>query len=259
MRHGIAYASCGHAFHPLCLLEYEKHAGQRVTEAVMKCPLCRQPYTVRHFIPDDNLRSLCLEHTLHEAILLAEAASKEADEKAKEAGQARQQASQAAHHATRLRQQAGSSFCSAPMAARLASLQRISRMPLHAAPADAMRSLAGAPVGRSTQPLVPSAVHSASRGPGSFVASGTVARSSNVGNVGGAAVRRLHHSPAANLAAAIGQPAAAADPGPGFDLGVHVPLHEQIASMRITDDAETLQSAAQHPEVVLGIEEPEQI
>lgn len=61
MRRGVAYASCGHAFHPICLLEYEKHAGQRAgNDSAIKCPLCRQPYTVKHFIPDENLRSLCL-------------------------------------------------------------------------------------------------------------------------------------------------------------------------------------------------------
>lgn len=63
--HGVAYCSCGHAFHPLCLLEYEKHSkAHSNSEGHPTCPLCRQPYTTKHFIPDDNLRTLCYEHTL---------------------------------------------------------------------------------------------------------------------------------------------------------------------------------------------------
>lgn len=252
MRRGVAYASCGHAFHPICLLEYEKHAGQRTSENAMKCPLCRQPYTVKHFVPDDNLRSLCLEHTLQEAIVLAESAAKDADEKAKEAGQARIQAAHAVQHASHLRQQAGPSFCSPNMASRLSALTQAARAgcipaSMHTA-STSMHRVAGA-MGRHESGLTPGTsdsrdvqhaiTGSMNRNPSSLVAP----------------QRRIHHTPAAVAAAAVAP--TATEPGPGFDLGVHVPLHEQIATMRISADAETLHSAAQHPEVVLGIEEPE--
>jgi hypothetical protein len=258
MRRGVAYASCGHAFHPICLLEYEKHAGQRASDTAMKCPLCRQPYTVKHFVPDDNLRSLCLEHTLHEAIIMAEAAAKEADEKAKEAGHARAQAAQAAHHAARLRQQAGPAFCLAAMAARLAALQQAARSTPNTLPPPSLNPVAnppaGAGAGRSASALLPAPARPSGRGSAPFMAAGSAVPRPARGMA--AAARRMHNSPAA-VAAAVVAAAPPADPGPGFDLGVHVPLHEQIATMRITSDAETLHTAAQHPEVVLGIEEPE--
>lgn len=254
MNQGVAYASCGHAFHPICLLEYEKHAGHRSADSPTKCPLCRQPYHVKHFIPDDNLRSLCLEHTLHEAIIIAEAASKEADEKAKEAGHARSQASQAAGHAVRLRQQAGPAFCSSAMAARLASLQQTVSGTIRAAPSLADAASAGPLVVAGS--MLPGTVRLAGRGSSPFMAGSSVVRQSSM-TTSLPAAHRLHGSPAANMAAAVAAPVVAADPGPGFDIGVHVPLHEQIAMMRISSNAETLQVASQHPEVVLGIEEPE--
>jgi hypothetical protein len=260
MRRGVAYASCGHAFHPICLLEYEKHAGQRaVAENATKCPLCRQPYTVKHFIPDDNLRSLCLEHTLNQAIVMAEAAAKEADEKVKEAGQARVQAAHAAQHAVRLRQQAGTAFCSSTMANRLSVLTQAARTGNSSLPAASLISGAASTSTTPSARPAPSLLARASaradnRSAASFMPGTSVARPNSSM---AAAARRMHNSPAAVAAAVVAAAPVAADPGPGFDLGVHVPLHEQIATMRISADAETLHSAAQHPDVVLGIEEPE--
>ena len=256
MRRGVAYASCGHAFHPICLLEYEKHAGQRMSDNAMKCPLCRQPYTVKHFIPDDSLRSLCLEHTLHEAIIMAEAAAKEADDKATEAGHARTQAAQAAHHAARLRQQAGPAFCSAAMATRLAALtQAACSAPTTLPPLSlntAVNPPSNAVTTRPSPPLLAAPARVPSRTAAPFM---SVAQRSGSG-MAAAAARRMHNSPAAVAAAALAAPPPV-DPGPGFDLGVHVPLHEQIATMRISADADSLQSASQRPEVVLGVDEPE--
>lgn len=250
IRRGVAYASCGHAFHPICLLEYEKHAAQRAGDQPIKCPLCRQPYTVRHFIPDDNLRSLCLEHTLHDAIVLAEAAAKEADEKAKEAGDARAAAAQAANHAVRLRQQAGPAFCSAAMTSRLHAL---TAGPRAGAP-TLMAPTGAAAVAASSRPSAPLLPRAPSRSETRTASSTFTTRPT--GQL--PAARHVQNSPAAVAAAVVAPaPPQPADPGPGFDLGVHVPLHEQIATMRISADATSLQMAAQHPEVVLGIEEPE--
>jgi hypothetical protein len=261
MRKGVAYASCGHAFHPICLLEYEKHAGQRSgNEGAIKCPLCRQPYTVKHFIPDENLRSLCLEHTLNEAIVLAEAAAKEAEEKAKEAAHCRSLAAHAAQHAVRLRQQAGLAFCSSSMATRLATLAPSARLPDPARPAAAgMSGRAGAiPPVRPAGNLLTTPV--AARGdtrirPSDFVTASTTA---GVHVQPALAVDQRHRSPAVAAAVAV---APVPPPGPDFDLGVHVRVHEQIATMRISTDTESLQSALQsalqHPDVVLGMDEPE--
>lgn len=245
IRHGVAYASCGHAFHPICLLEYEKHASQRAgSDQGIKCPLCRQTYEVRHFIPDDNLRSLCLEHTLHNAIVDAEQALKEADDKAKEAAEARNVAAQRAHHAVRLRQQAGPAFCSAAMASRLAALTSAQRgPPALPAPAVSAGGLAG--------PRMPQMLRTTTRPERSSTFTARPAATL------GGTTRHTHNSPAAVAAAVVAAAPQPVDLGPGFDLGVHVPLHEQIATMRISAEANSLQMAAQHPEVVIGIEEPE--
>jgi hypothetical protein len=269
MRRGVAYASCGHAFHPLCLLEYEKHAGQRGGgDSAMKCPLCRQPYTVKHFIPDDNLRSLCLEHTLNEAIVAAESAAKEADEKAKDAVTARSLAAQAAQNAARLRQQAGPAFCSPVMADRLTALiqgtgsssgggggaastsQAVAGLTAMRA-AGPMRANSGSYSDVNAAAIAPR--HSEHRGtPSAVYTPPAPLRQSSAALQN---VRRVHNAPAAAaaaVAAAGGMNAPPADAGPGIELGGHVPLHEQIASMRISADDDTFSSAAQHPEVVLG-------
>lgn len=321
MTRGVAYVSCGHAFHPLCLLEYEKHAQQHA-EATSKCPLCRQQYSVRHFIPDDNLRSLCLERTISEAIVLAEAVAAEAEDKAKDAAAARARAAAAARHAAVLRRQAGGAFTSPEMMERLQNLLAAAQDPgVPAAPALTLGgaeeeasaltrlSLGGADgpgaAGRPMDALLAARRLSASasqEGMGAAVAAATaahtherVSQTSVGGGTGGgstgggiagsvavAAVTTQAAVPAplpsagsgvavagmparVGLAPGIAAPAVvgAADvpvpaaPRPhGIEPGNHVPVHEQIASMRISSEAEA--AALQHPEVVLGTADPEE-
>ena len=237
MRRGVAYASCGHAFHPICLLEYEKHAGNRTADNTMKCPLCRQPYTVKHFIPDDNLRSLCLEHTLHEAIVVAESAAKEADDKAKEAGLARAQAAAAAQQAMQLRQQAGQAFCSPKMGARLTALMHQTANAPNVLPPQSPQAPLGAgaspsvPAGARPRPSMMNAPVSRTGRPAApFMAVPGLARAPS-GLEGG---RRMHNTPAAVAAAAVAPPAPAPDPGPGFDLGVLVQRHMHTQAQALT-------------------------
>lgn len=326
MTRGVAYVSCGHAFHPLCLLEYEKHAQQHA-EATSKCPLCRQQYSVRHFIPDDNLRSLCLERTISEAIVLAEAVAAEAEDKAKDAAAARARATSAARHAAVLRKQAGGAFTSPEMMERLQNLlaaaqdpavlaapplalggaedeATITRMSLGggadggvlsaARPMDALlaarrlsasasqegmgAAVAAAATAHAHERVSQTSVGGASGGSsaGAAPAAPSVVSTTNaIGNaIGGAASGGVGAlggippgGPRVGMPPPMGAPAVvgAADvPAPppvrpnGIEPGNHVPVHEQIASMRISSEAEA--AALQHPEVVLGtgdLDEPE--
>lgn len=327
MTRGVAYVSCGHAFHPLCLLEYEKHAQQHA-EATSKCPLCRQQYSVRHFIPDDNLRSLCLERTISEAIVLAEAVAAEAEDKAKDAAAARARAAAAARHAAVLRKQAGRAFTSPEMMERLHNLLAAAQDPaVLAAPALTLGGVedeagmarmslgtggdGAAPVGgRVMDPLLAARRLSASasqEGMGAAVAAATAAHTherlsqtstggggggssggaaappaapaaatpaapalSVVGSVVGSAVgstltsmappaARVGMPPPMGAPAVVGAADAPVPPAPrpnGIEPGNHVPVHEQIASMRISSEAEA--AALQHPEVVLGTADPDE-
>lgn len=323
MTRGVAYVSCGHAFHPLCLLEYEKHAQQHA-EATSKCPLCRQQYSVRHFIPDDNLRSLCLERTISEAIVLAEAVAAEAEDKAKDAAAARARAAAAARHAAVLRKQAGGAFTSPEMMERLQNLLAAAQDPgVSAAPALTLGGAeeeaaglarlslggadgAGAGVGRPMDALLAARRVSASASPegmGVAVAAATAAHervsqtsvgggSAGGSSGGGAAaagppiamqavptplahagsggsvgapggglppVARVGLAPGIAAPAVVGAadvPVPAAPRPHGIEPGNHVPVHEQIASMRISSEAEA--AALQHPEVVLGTADPEE-
>ena len=295
MTDGVAYASCSHAFHPLCLLENEKLASQQGPDFVLKCPLCRQEYTTRHFIPDANLRSLCLEHTISEAITFAETAAKEAEEKAKDAAHARSIAIEAARKAHTLRQRMGAAFCSPAMRERLDALLQLVNKPVpvpvpasagahahahaHAhtqVAAPGMRtSLHGggaiSPLGPATQTAAPvgpplGTLLGVGRGDAAennlsaFITPPVSAgpapmplRATNLPTADAAAAP----APAAGAAVPMDTDAAGDAPGvrppgsplPGIDLGAQVPLHQQIASMRMSSDTEA--SALQHPEVVL--------
>lgn len=294
---GVAYASCSHAFHPLCLLENEKLASQQGADYVLKCPLCRQEYTTRHFIPDANLRSLCLEHTISEAITFAETAAKEAEDKAKDAAHARSIAIEAARKAHTLRQRMGAAFCSPAMRERLEALLQLVNKPVpvpvpasagahaHAHAHAHSQSQVAAPglrPGTTMSPLGPSTQAAAvgppigalmGRGdaPGENLSAFMAPPSSTVPPPApqrSAAATTAADSAAAPAAAAsaaapmetaegAAEPAAVnrppGSPLPGIDLGAQVPLHQQIASMRMSSDTEA--SALQHPEVVLDSEE----
>jgi hypothetical protein len=298
MTQGVAYASCSHAFHPLCLLENEKLASQHNPDYVLKCPLCRQEYTVRHFIPDANLRSLCLEHTISEAITFAETAAKEAEDKAKDAAHARSVAIEAARKAHTLRQRMGAAFCSPAMRERLESLLQLVNRPLpvpvlasagahaHAQAHARAQAQVTAPSMRHTATMSPLGHQVSTVGPPIGGLLGTLggpdAQGHTQGENGsvfmtppatGPAPAPLRSSsisaePASAAAASAGGAAAGEGDGlaeaggavrlpgsplPGIDLGAQVPLHQQIASMRMSSDTEA--SALQHPEVVLDSEE----
>ena len=295
----MAYASCSHAFHPLCLLENEKLAAQQGPDYVLKCPLCRQEYTTRHFIPDTNLRSLCLEHTISEAITFAETAAKEAEDKAKDAAHSRSIAIEAARKAHALRQRMGAAFCSPAIRERLDALLQLVNKPVPVPVPASASAHAHAQAHAHTQVVAPG-MRSSVHGAGTISPLGPVAQpAAPVGppmgallGVGGGAAGETNLSafmappstagPAplpmrvpsltpADAAAVAAPDAGAASPMetdaaapaggdaagnrppgsplPGIDLGAQVPLHQQIASMRMSSDTEA--SALQHPEVVL--------
>lgn len=286
---GVAYASCSHAFHPLCLLENEKLASQQGPDYVLKCPLCRQEYTTRHFIPDANLRSLCLEHTISEAITFAETAAKEAEDKAKDASHARSIAIEAARKAHTLRQRMGAAFCSPAMRERLEALLQLVNKPVpvhlpatagaHAHAHAHAHAQVAAPQMRHGAPLIPGPQATPVGPPPNIGALLGVGRPQDVDRdnmnmsafitppaSAGPTPMPLRATPAESSAAtptgtgvaaamdseAAAEPAANRPPGsplPGIDLGAQVPLHQQIASMRMSSDTEA--SALQHPEVVL--------